>query len=324
MRRRYAYYWSLAALIIGCLAAVWAVIALLGNSWLQLVCAGVLGVLIAQFGFLGHDAAHRQIFTSSHWNDWASRIISGAFLGLSYGWWQSKHTRHHAAPNQLRRDPDIAPGVLVFDTADARSRSGWKGALTRHQGWFLIPLLGLEGLNLQVSSAVTLIQGRDVSHRWTELALISLRMAVYLSALLLLLPPGKAAAFLGVQSVVLGLCLGGAFVPNHIGMPVVPNDAKLDFLSRQVLTSRNILGGRFVGAAMGGLQHQIEHHLFPSMPRPALSRVRPMIRAYCLERGIAYTEVPLWSGFRTAIRHLNLVGVSQRNAYVCPLASNLR
>ena len=78
---------------------------------------------MAQFGFLGHDAAHRQIFSSPRWNDWAARVLSGAFTGLSLTWWKGKHTRHHAAPNQEGRDPDIAPGLLAFTPAIAESRS---------------------------------------------------------------------------------------------------------------------------------------------------------------------------------------------------------
>jgi hypothetical protein len=78
-----------------------------------------------------------------------------------------------------------------------------------------------------------------------------------------LLPAGTAAAFVGVQLAVFGVLLGGAFAPNHIGMPIVLAGLKVDFLRRQVLMSRNISGGRITGYAMGGLNYQIEHHLFP-------------------------------------------------------------
>lgn len=324
MRRRYAYYWTVGLLTVGALAAVWVVVGLLGNSWLQLICAGVVGFLVAQLGFLGHDAAHRQIFASATWNDWSSRILSGAFLGLSYGWWKSKHNKHHSAPNQADRDPDIAPGILVFDADDVPGRTGWQAMLLRRQGWLLFPLLTLEGLNLQVMSAITLVKGNRIPHRWTELVLITLRTGSYLTVLFLLLPPGKALAFFGVQMAVLGLSLGGAFVPNHVGMPIVGANSRVDFLRRQVMMSRNIVGGWPVRLAMGGLECQIEHHLFPSLPRPALAEVRPLVRAYCLERGITYTEVGLFAGFRSAIRHLNAVGIGQRNAFTCPLAGNLR
>ena len=66
-----------------------------------------------------------------------------------------------------------------------------------------------------------------------------------------------------------------SFAPNHNGMPIVGRDVKLDFFSKQVLTSRNVSGGWWATALMGGLNYQIEHHLFPSMPRPHLAVAAP-------------------------------------------------
>ena len=84
----------------------------------------------------------------------------------------------------------------------------------------------------------------------------------------LVLSPGKAVAFLAVELAVFGFYLGSSFAPNHIGMPLVSPRLKLDFLRRQVLMSRNVSGGRFMSILMGGLNYQVEHHLFPSMARP--------------------------------------------------------
>jgi hypothetical protein len=66
--------------------------------------------------------------------------------------------------------------------------------------------------------------------------------------------------------------MGAAFAPNHKGMPLVAKEAKLDFFSRQVLTSRNIRGSWLKDNLMGGLNYQVEHHLFPSMARPNLRK----------------------------------------------------
>ena len=85
MGRRYGYYWSRLAHRRAGAGALVAAMVWLGNSWFQLVVAALLGVLLTQFGFLGHDAAHRQMFVSPAWNEWTARIISGAGVGLSYG-----------------------------------------------------------------------------------------------------------------------------------------------------------------------------------------------------------------------------------------------
>jgi hypothetical protein len=85
---------------------------LIGDSWWQLANAGILAAVMTQLSFLGHDAAHRQIFKSGRWNDWVSLIIANLLVGISYGWWQSKHNRHHANPNKEGADPDIALTAL--------------------------------------------------------------------------------------------------------------------------------------------------------------------------------------------------------------------
>jgi len=84
----------------------------------------------------------------------------------------------------------------------------------------------------------------------------------------------------------------------------------MDFLRRQVLTSRNIRGGRFVGAVFGGLNWQIEHHLFPSMPRPNLRRARELIEPFCAANGLPYTQASLSTSYRLALGHLRDVGAA--------------
>jgi fatty acid desaturase len=112
------------------------------------------------------------------------------------------------------------------------------------------------------------------------------------------------------------LYLGCAFAPNHKGMPVVDEGDELDFLRRQVLTSRNVRGGRLVDFALGGLNYQIEHHLFPSMPRPNLRRSQALIKRFCEERGLQYSEASLFASYEEALRHLHEVGAPLRLATV--------
>jgi fatty acid desaturase len=99
---------------------------------------------------------------------------------------------------------------------------------------------------------------------------------------------------------------------------------RIDFLRRQVLMSRNVRGGLWVDFALGGLNYQIEHHLFPSMPRPNLRRAQPLVRAYCAEHGVSYTEVGLLESYRIVVDYLNNVGLRARGPFECPLAAELR
>ena len=325
MRRRYAYYWTRMVAAVLAFALTWAVVVAMRNSWFVLICAATLGVIIAQFGFLGHDGAHRQIFKSAAWNDWTSRLLAGVFAGLSYGWWKAKHNRHHATPNQVDRDPDIESGVLAFTPEiAARRRTGIAGWVVKRQGWLFFPMLTLEGLNLHVASFRTLLRPGSVQHQRIEAVLVIGRMAAYIIVLLLLLPVAKASAFFAIQMAIFGVLLGGAFAPNHKGMPIVPADMKVDFLRRQVLMSRNIRGGPLTDFAMGGLNYQIEHHLFPSMPRPNLVLAQPIIRNYCREHQVTYTETGLFESYGIVVRYLNRVGLGARDPFECPLMSFYR
>ncbi len=325
LRRRYGYYWTqfivLSLVLLGLVVAF----VMIGESWWQLALAGGLAVVLGQVMFLGHDAAHRQIFRSGKWNDWSSLVIANLYAGMSYGWWNHKHSRHHAKPNQVEADPDIAPGVLVFTEEDAaRPGSRVPEWFRQRQGWLFFPLLLLEGLNLHVSGVKTIF-GRDpVKRRPVEIAFVTVRLGGYLALVFWLLPVGMAVAFLGVQLAVFGLYMGAVFAPNHKGMPIVPKDSRIDFLRRQVLMSRNIRGGWFVDWFTGGLNYQIEHHLFPSMSRPHLRRVQPIVREFCESRGILYTETSLIGSYRRVIRYLNEVGLAARDPFQCPLTAEFR
>ncbi len=325
LERRHAFYYAHIAIACSAFAAIWVGFALLGESWFQLLLAAALGVVVTQFGFLGHDAAHRQIFRSARSNAWAARILAGAFAGLSYTWWRGKHNKHHQAPNQEGIDPDIGPGAIAFTPGIVASRHGAAGWFARHQGWFFFPLLTLEGVNLHVQSvAVGLGRASSAPWRRLELTIVVTRLVGYVAVLAVFLPPGMAAAFLAVQMAVFGVCLGAAFAPAHKGMPIVPPTMKLDFLRRQVLVSRNIRGNPLVDYLMGGLNYQIEHHLFPSMPRCNLKRARPLVRAHCERNGIGYTEVGIFTSYAIVIDYLNHVGLRARDPFDCPLAAQLR
>lgn len=325
MRRRYGYYWTRFAVLTLLLAGTVVAFVLIGHSWWQLAVAAVLAVLLGQVMFLGHDAAHRQIFASGRWNDWASLVVANLYAGMSYGWWTHKHSRHHAKPNTVDVDPDIKSGVLVFTTDDLpKERTGAAAWFAKRQGWLFFPLLLLEGLNLHVSGVKTIFGRGPVKRRPVEIAFVTLRLVGYVALVFWVLPIGMGFAFLGVQLGLFGLYMGASFAPNHKGMPIVPASMKIDFLRRQVLLSRNIKGGRLTDLFMGGLNYQIEHHLFPSMPRPSLRRVQPIVREFCASRGITYTETSLGNSYRIVVRYLNEVGLAARDPFQCPLTAEFR
>ncbi len=120
---------------------------------------------------------------------------------------------------------------------------------------------------------------------------------------------------MGVHQGLYGVYLGCSFAPGHKGMPRLEPEQAADPLLRQVLTSRNIRGGVFVDHAPGGLNYQIERHLFPSMPRPHLRQAEVVVRRFCADRSVSYEETTARTSCAPALRHLHAVGADLRKAH---------
>ncbi len=311
MDRRPRYYAVRLSLVGVAFTAGWAVFFLLGDSWWTLLVAAFMAVACAQVALVMHDVAHRQVFRLRRPTEVVGRIVGNAGIGLGYGWWQDKHTRHHANPNHEELDPDVAPDILVWSQRQARSSRGLPRLLARSQAFLFFPLLMLEGLNLHVAG-VRALRNRSVKRRGLEGALLFGHFIAYLVALFAVLPADKAIAFLVVHQALFGLYMGCIFAPNHKGMPTLTGDDRPDYLRRQVLTSRNVRGGMLIDLALGGLNYQIEHHLFPNMPTPNLRHAQVIVRDYCAELGVPYHETGLIASYREALRHLHHVGAPLR------------
>jgi fatty acid desaturase len=305
--RRPGYYAAQAALVLTLAAAGVAAFLVIGDSWWQLIVAGFFAVISTQLGFLGHDAGHRQVFRSAHRNRRLGVVLANLGVGFSYGWWVDKHNRHHAHPNDEDKDPDIGAGALIFTTRQAKASRRVARVFYRYQAWTFFPLLLLEALNLRVSSVRYLLTDRDRA-RIHEVLLITLHVAAYLAAVFLLLPPGKAVAFVVIHQALFGLYLGCSFAPNHKGMPPLSAADNADYLRRQVLTSRNVRGHWLTDFVLGGLNYQIEHHLFPSMPRGNLRRAQRLVKDFCTSQRVSYLETGLISSYAQGLRHLDTIG----------------
>ncbi|MEQ4721560.1 acyl-CoA desaturase [Nonomuraea sp. B19D2] len=305
--KRPGYYTARIGFVGGLFAGSWALFAAVGDSWWQVLVAVLLAVAFAQVTLLAHDLAHGQICRSRRTSRIAGLLVGNLAIGLGYGWWMDKHTRHHANPNHEDHDPDVSPDVLLWSDNQAENARGLARFVGRWQAFLFFPLLTLEALNLKVASFRGLRRD-SLKGRKTEGLLLVAHNVAYLGAAFLVLSPGKALVFLAVHLACYGVYLGCTFAPNHKGMPVLTAEDELDYLRRQVLTSRNVRGGRLVNTALGGLNYQIEHHLFPSMPTANLRKAQPIVRAYCESIGVDYIQCGLVESWAQAMRHLHAVG----------------
>ncbi|MEU8541831.1 acyl-CoA desaturase [Streptomyces sp. NPDC048717] len=293
------------ALVVGAWALFWR----LGDSWWQLSTAVLLAFAYGQTAYLGHDVGHGQVTRNRRAMTVLGLTHGNLLLGFSYGWWMNHHTRHHNHPNHLDHDPDILRRLVAFAPRQAEGVSALRAFVIRHQAPLFFPLLNLEGIGLRVGSVIAIRRG-VVRNPRTETFLLAVHAVVYTVVVFSLLDPLLAVAFIAVHQGLFGVYLGCVFAPNHKGMPVRDGEAEPDWLSRQVLTSRNIRGSLLHDFFYGGLNYQIEHHVFPTMPRANLRKCRPLTMAHCAQQGLPYYEVSATRSYIEVLAHLR--GVTEQ------------
>lgn len=79
------------------------------------------------------------------------------------------------------------------------------------------------------------------------------------------------------------------------------------FLPSQVTTTRNVTSTPFVDWFCGGLQYQVDHHLFPQLPRHNFKKVHDLVASFCQEHGVSYHEATFVEGTKEVLRHLDKV-----------------
>jgi fatty acid desaturase len=127
---------------------------------------------------------------------------------------------------------------------------------------------------------------------------------VYFGLVFSVLEPLQAVLFIAIHRGLFGMYMVFIFAPNHKAMPVLDRDSQLDFLHRQVLTSRNVSAHPITDFWYGGLNYQIEHHLFPRLPRNKLREAQQIVRDFCRDHSIAYHETSVLQSYREILQHL--------------------
>jgi fatty acid desaturase len=269
-----------------------------------------LSVVSVQLAFLVHDAGHRQMFAHRWQNALVGLLLGDLLLGISYGWWVQKHNQHHANPNHADLDPDIDLPLLAFSAEQAATKRGLPRLITKQQVYWAVPLLSLVVYGQRLAS-LRFLAAPSRYRRW-ELAALVGHLVLYIGVPLLVLGPWTTLLVVLVHQACTGIYLGLVFAPNHKGMPLVDANTPLDPLRAQVLTARNVRAHPVVDWCYGGLNYQIEHHLFPALPRNRLRAAQPLIRTFCQERGVPYYETSVVRSYQEILHYLYSVSASLR------------
>lgn len=322
LRPRQLQYVLLALGLCTLLALTIITFILIGDSWWQTVTAVCSALLLVHFAFLVHDGAHFQIFRTPAHNEFFAVVTASLIVGASYSWWQHKHSAHHRNPNHITLDPD-AKLPVIHTKPRATGIMSWRPIrfFSTHQGVVLFTLMPLEGISIYAASWKHLLRSGTVKYRALQITLIAINHSVVAFLMIWVLSPAVAGTILGIHLGLFGFYLGMVFALNHKGMPLITDTRKGDYLLRQVLVSRNIQSNALIACLMGGLNNQIEHHLFPTAPRFTLRKLAVLVKQHCLRIGVPYAQVSLTESYRRVYQYVNRVGIGQSNDYICPLGT---
>jgi fatty acid desaturase len=298
--RAYGYYalrgGSCLALLAG---AAWLCAAARPSAGWLAPAAALLAFAVVQTALVGHDAGHQAVFRSARAN-WALGLACWSLVaGVGFWYWNDRHNRHHGHTNDPDDDPDIAgEGLLAvaYTAQDGASRTGWRRLAVRYQTLLIPIVVALFAFAFRVEGTLFAWRRLRGARRAVELGLLAANATLWLGAFHALGWWGLAL-FL-VSQVLASVYLAAIIAPNHKGMPVWARGARLSFLERQVLSSRNVAPGPLWDFLFGGLNYQVEHHLFPTLPRVNLGRARAIVRPFCAARGLEYTEVGPLTSYR--------------------------
>ncbi|MXY21069.1 MAG: acyl-CoA desaturase [Dehalococcoidia bacterium] len=287
-----------------------AVLTTVDSVWIQVVNAAFLAFIITQLCFLGHDLGHKQVFRSSQNNDRVGLLVS-FLVGINRTWWVEKHNEHHSNPNDLDLDPDVDLPLIAFSEEQARGMKGIPRFIVTYQAFLFYPLVCFEGLVLKISG-IRYMFGNRLMFPVAEPMMMIGHIGAYAGLVFLSLPFWQGLLFIAVNQMLIGLYIGSTFAPNHKGMLTLDGNTKLDFLRKQVLTSRNVKSSPLNDLLYGGLNYQIEHHLFPSMPRNRLKDAQRIVMPFCQKHSISYYETGVVRSQREILQYLHHVSAPLR------------
>jgi fatty acid desaturase len=269
------------------------------------VASVALALLLAQFAFVGHDAGHGAIARRPAVNRALGQFAMTLVTGLAFDEWIARHRAHHRHCQDEARDPDMAVDCVVSLTDASRHRKGRIGRwLTRRQAWLVWPAALLFGHSQRLLSQAAVL-AHPHRHLLDAAALVA-HFALWFGVpcLLLGVPPAQAVLVYLLPLTLLGPYLAAIFWVNHIGMPLVARTDAFSFLEHQAVTSRTITAAPIWHWVFGGLNFQVEHHLFPKVPSRRLAALQPIVQRHLQSHRVPYHAVSWPTALRAVGTHL--------------------
>lgn len=280
--------------------------------------AKVLGMSMIAFGSMGiatnaHSASHHTITERKWLNDFFLYFGYPFVHQVSANFWRQKHlVVHHPHPNVVGvdKDADLAP-VFALDQEEYARAKGLHRWWYRNQIYFLPVVLIGNYFSVAWDAWMFLFRRladprhRDASHLWDLFALL-LHLVVWLIVPMMIFDPIDVLVFTLVRFTIMSYAMFALFAPAHY-----PADALLvdksalgkNFLMLQTLTTINFRGGPIGRLLCGGVDYQIEHHLFPTISHRHYPEMSRHVKAFCEKHGYPYRSESwgraLWQSIMT-------------------------
>lgn len=298
---------------------------LFSNSFfIHMVSAGLLGLCWMQISYLGHDSGHYLIMTTRGFNKLAQILTGNCLTGISIAWWKWTHNAHHVACNSLDHDPDLQHlPVFAVSTKFFKSlNSSFYGReltfdsvskfFVSYQHFTYYPIMCVARVNLFVQTFLLLFSTRKVPDR----ALNILGILVFWTWFPLLVStlPNWTERFLFV---LVSFCVTSLqhiqFTLNHFAADVyVGQPEGNDWFEKQTSGTIDIACSSWMDWFYGGLQFQLEHHLFPRLPRCHLRKVSPIVQDLCKKHKLPYRSLSFYEANVWTLRTLKTAAMQAR------------
>uniref|UniRef100_A0A672TLC1 Cytochrome b5 heme-binding domain-containing protein n=1 Tax=Strigops habroptila TaxID=2489341 RepID=A0A672TLC1_STRHB len=305
LRPNYSFFFLIFLHLLVLDVASWLVVWHFGISFVPFVDSFVFQI---QMGWFQHDLGHCSVLRKPKWNRLLHFVVMNILKVVASwreypSWWTHLHNQHHAKPNCFRKDPDLNMHPLLFSlgkTLSVEVSMGMFGetkillteSYTHHI--FILFCFVVQDLFLIVSFNIR------VCLMYIPLMGFNNFMkcfCVYLCRYL------ESTWFIWVSQM------------NHIPMDI-DYDKNEDWVSTQLHATCNVNQSLFNDWFTGHLNFQIEHHLFPTMPRHNYCKVAPLVRALCDKHGIEYKSKSLLTAFSDILHSLKDSGEHWLEAYL--------
>uniref|UniRef100_A0A663FBK4 Cytochrome b5 heme-binding domain-containing protein n=1 Tax=Aquila chrysaetos chrysaetos TaxID=223781 RepID=A0A663FBK4_AQUCH len=294
--------------------AAWLILFYFGTSLMPfIVSLVVLTISQVQASWLQHDLGHLSVFRKTKWNHLLHKFVMCHLLGASAKWWTLLHSQHHAKPNCFQKDPDIDMHPFLFTLGKKLSvelgmkKKKYMPYNHQHKYFFIT----LPPLLFPTYFQCHTFYIAYTKRYWADLAWM---LTFYIRFFF------TYGALLEIKSLLAYFFIFSSWFVwvsqmNHIPMDIY-YDNNLDWASTQLQATCNVEQSLFNDWFTGHLNFQIEHHLFPTMPRHNYWKVAPLVKSLCAKHGIEYQCKPLLTAFADIVHSLKNSGELWLDAYL--------